>query len=257
MPASNPLNEREQHFAQIWETIAARIRDEILSGRLLAGERIFETDLAARFGVSRGPVREALRELAREGLIVDISRRGMLVCTMTQADLREVYLVREALESVAAREAVAHATDDELAEVGAARVRSDAAWRDCDADAVPDVWLRAINDDMDFHRSIIRLAKNRRLGEAYELVATQTILLLVQAAELDASLRMRPTRTLHKAIGDAVVSRDAEAARLAISRHYRYTEHRLYQNLAARDLATAAPQAGGRRPQARADDVPA
>jgi DNA-binding GntR family transcriptional regulator len=213
---------------------------------------MFETDLAARFGVSRGPVREALRELAREGLIVDISRRGMLVCTMTQADLREVYLVREALEAVAAREAVLHATDEELAEVAAARVKSDAAWRACEQPWRADDWLRAINVDMDFHRSIIRLAKNVRLEEAYELVATQTILLLVQAAELDESLRHRPTRTIHKAIGDAVAKRDTEAARLAISRHYRYTEHRLYLGLVAHDLQSKAGRAAARTPLARA-----
>jgi DNA-binding GntR family transcriptional regulator len=224
--AADSRYEAEQHFAQIWETIAARIRDDIVTGRLVAGERLFETDVAARFGVSRGPVREALRELSREGLIVDVSRRGMLVCTMTQTDLREVYLVREGLESIAAREAALHATDLELADVAAARRESDIAWRGDD-------WLRAINVDMDFHRSIVRLAKNRRLEEAYEKVATQTLVLLVQAAESDESLRWKPTKTIHKAIGDAVVGRDVPAAQAAIARHYRYTEHRLYLGMTA------------------------
>lgn len=232
--ALHPSNAAGQQYAQIWETVSAHIRNQILAGELAAGERLVETDVADRFGVSRGPVREALAELAREGLVVDIPRRGMFVSTMTQADLREVYLVREALESVAAREAVQHATDAELAEVDSARRQSDAAWRGND-------WPLAIRVDMDFHRTIIRLAKNARLADMYERMATQTLVLLVQGAEGDDSLRKPPLRALHKGIGDAVVRRDADEALLAIARHYRYTEHRLYTSLSNRHGALPGP----------------
>ena len=76
---------------QLWEAVADQLRDEILEGRLAAGSRLVETELADRFGVSRGPVRDALRELARAGLAVDLPRRGTFVSSLTERDLLEVY----------------------------------------------------------------------------------------------------------------------------------------------------------------------
>ena len=69
--ALHPPNAAGQQYAQIWETIAAHVRDQILSGELAAGVRLVEKDVADRFGVSRGPVREALadgRTLADQAL---------------------------------------------------------------------------------------------------------------------------------------------------------------------------------------------
>jgi DNA-binding transcriptional regulator YhcF (GntR family) len=71
---------------QLWESVADQLREEILDGRLPAGARLVETELAERFGVSRGPIRDALRELARSGLALDLPRRG----TFADGALREV-----------------------------------------------------------------------------------------------------------------------------------------------------------------------
>src|SRR5262249_20888373 len=78
--------EDELAYQQVWETVCERVRGSILSGELAAGAKLVEADLARSFGVSRGPIREALRELAREGLVVDLPRRGTFVCTLTQTD---------------------------------------------------------------------------------------------------------------------------------------------------------------------------
>ena len=82
---------------KLWEAVLQRLRNAILSGELGPGTKLIETDLAERFGTSRRPVRQAIRELMGEGLIVELPRRGTVVSTMTTRDLAEVYAIREAL----------------------------------------------------------------------------------------------------------------------------------------------------------------
>ena len=211
-------------YQQIWETICQRIRASILSGDLPAGVKLVEADLAKSFGVSRGPIREALRELSREGLVVDLPRRGTFVCTLTQVDLNEVYAVREALEAVAVREATASATDAELAGLAEAHREMDGAWMGTD-------WNAAITADARFHLTLVKLAKNKRMETIYEQMGAQTVLLLVTASGSDVSLRGAPLQAIHRSIADAVVARDAEAAGRAIADHYRYTRERLFQTI--------------------------
>src|SRR5512141_82731 len=95
---------------QLWESVADQLRDEILDGRLPAGTRLVETELAERFGVSRGPVRDALAELSRSGLAVDLPRRGTFVSSLTERDLAEVYDIRRAIEEAAVRLPIERAT---------------------------------------------------------------------------------------------------------------------------------------------------
>ena len=79
------------------------MRTAILDGTLPSGTKLVESELADRFGTSRGPVREAIRELAREGLVAELPRRGTVVSTLTARDLAEVYAVREGLELTASK----------------------------------------------------------------------------------------------------------------------------------------------------------
>ena len=218
--------ENDLAFQQVWETVCERVRSSILSGELPAGTKLVEADLARTFGVSRGPIREALQELAREGLVVDLPRRGTFVCTLTQTDLTEVYAVREAIEAVAVREAVKSATDGELAGLVEAHRKMDATWSGND-------WNAAITADAQFHLTLVRLAKNRRMETICEQMGAQTVLLLVTASQSDVSLRGAPLQAIHAAILEAVVARDADAAREAIAAHYRYTRERLFQTINA------------------------
>ncbi|QDY98937.1 GntR family transcriptional regulator [Nitratireductor mangrovi] len=84
--------------------IAAKLRRAIIGGEIEAGSQITETELAARFGVSRGPLREAMAMLASEGLIVTASYRGTRVLKLSTKDVREIYSLRTALETLAFRE---------------------------------------------------------------------------------------------------------------------------------------------------------
>jgi DNA-binding GntR family transcriptional regulator len=203
-------------FQPVWEVVRDRLRSAILSGELPAGQRLVEMELGDQFGISRGPIRVALRELAREGLVADTPRRGTVVCTITQADLMEVYAVREALEVQAVRDAVAVATRAERQEVNHAHERLVKAWDDND-------FKEAANADMDFHHAIILLARNQRLAGIYEQMARQNLLLLITASESDVTLRTAPLLDIHQEMVDAVMGHDVRRAVRAVRRHYEYT----------------------------------
>ena len=206
---------------QLWETIADALRDEILDGRLPAGSRLVETDLAERFGVSRGPVRDALAELAREGLAVDLPRRGTFVSSLTEADLDEVYVIRRAIEEAAVRLAVERATGEELDGIRASLDEVEGAYARGDL-------ATAWEADMAFHRTYCRLSRNGRLLALFDELASQTVLLMRTALASRASLGWTPPVEYHRRIADAIAARDVEAAIQAVGDHYRYTEDRLF-----------------------------
>src|SRR5512141_1937437 len=205
---------------QLWQAVADQIRDEILDGRLPAGSRLVETELAERFGVSRGPVRDALAELARSGLVVDLPRRGTFVPSLTQRDLAEVYVIRRAIEEAAVRHAIEHATDKDIAEMDAALDATERAYAAGDLAAAWDA-------DMSFHRMYCRMSGNGRLLALYEELASQTVLLMRTALATHASLGWTPPVEFHRHIADGLRARNAHAASEAVGAHYQYTQDRL------------------------------
>src|SRR5687767_1512838 len=99
------------------EEIREQLIEDILNGRLQPGARIVETRIAQQFGVSQGPVREALRDLELFGFVVSSPFRGTQVRKISPEDLLEIYPVRAALEGVAARAAAMRIDDSSLAEL--------------------------------------------------------------------------------------------------------------------------------------------
>src|SRR5262245_53007204 len=91
-----------------------------------------------------------------------------------------------------------------------------------------DDWNAAITADNDFHVTLVKLVRDGRMTAMYEQMGSQTILLLISAAETDVSLRGAPLQAIHRAIIDAVASRDADRAGHAVADHYRYTRGRLF-----------------------------
>lgn len=108
------------------EQIAAQVGDRILDGRLAPGARIGEQELADEFRVSRGPVREAIRILEREGLATVLARRGAIVTELSAAELREIFEVRAALFDAVARKVVADHPPELLAVLRSGLLRLEA-----------------------------------------------------------------------------------------------------------------------------------
>jgi DNA-binding GntR family transcriptional regulator len=154
------------------DELAATIQARVLSGAIATGTRLRQETLAAEFGVSRTPVREALRKLQASGLVEVLPRRGALVRRPTARDVREAYEVRAELEGLAAALAASRIRDGELRRLREAQelfrhsVASLLVWRKRRSDNEPlrmeahDEWISA-NDS--FHLAIQEAAGNRRL----------------------------------------------------------------------------------------------
>ena len=96
------------------DRVFSQIQDAIVKGELLAGAKISEAELTTRYGVSRGPLREALRRLEARKLLTRIPHVGVRVVELSIAELLEMYQVREVLEGMAARLAAENASDEDV-----------------------------------------------------------------------------------------------------------------------------------------------
>ena len=137
--------------------IVERLRDDILAHRLSPGERLIECDLTSRFSVSRGPVREALRRLAAEGLIEHAPHRGAVVRRLSPREIRELFQIRVEMESLAARLAAEAADPQERARF--------AEEIQMIFDEAPRLVADYLSENAAFHEAIMRLAGNRQLRD--------------------------------------------------------------------------------------------
>ena len=206
----------------LWQTVVEHIRSLILGGELAPGTRLVEVELAEQFGTSRGPIREAIRELAREGLVAEVARVGAFVSTLSGHDLNEVYAVREGIDLVAAKTVIARAGDEELAALATHLDAMERAW------AEGATYLESAVHDLAFHRAVLALVGNQRMAAIYDQMLAQTMLLLRAAAEENPALRGEMRASAHRDILDALRARDEAAALSAVDAHYRYAEERLF-----------------------------
>ena len=132
----------EPGYAPRSDDVVRWLREAIADGRLKPGERVGQEAVAAELGVSRIPVREALRRLEHEGLVVNRPHRSAIVAPLDFAECEEIYKMRERLEPLALTESIAHITDEQVAEA-ARRAREIQS-----LDGDPGAWLAA---DRQFH----------------------------------------------------------------------------------------------------------
>lgn len=181
------------------------LREAIVEGELGPGERLSESELARRLGVSRTPVREALGALERERLVTTIPRLGAFVRTVTEADVDEIYVVREALDVLATRLVVARVTAVGLAQLDeCVAVMRAAVTRDDH---------RAYVDELDrFYALLMRLSGNATL----ELLHASLLGPVRRLRRISMSYdgRMKASFAQLEAIARAIGDRDARAADL-------------------------------------------
>ena len=146
------------------EDISAALRGEILSGAIAAGEALRQDTIARRFGVSHIPVREALRELATEGLVEIRRHQGARVCALSASEARQMLEIRCVLETQAVRWAIDHATPEDLRAAEAALDEAERITHDIDA------WMHL---NWRFHSTLYRAADRPRLVTLIESVDVQ------------------------------------------------------------------------------------
>jgi DNA-binding GntR family transcriptional regulator len=194
----------------LWEQVRDRLREDILSGRLEPGAELAEVALARDFGISRGPLREALGRLASEGLVTVTPRRGAVVTQLSRREFIDAYQVREALEVLAVRLAVPLVTDAEVAHLREL----------CElmARAARDGEVRLFFDtNNSFHEALVRGSRNRKLHEVHRLLVGQMAPYLPRSLELRGNLEQSVAE--HEAILGAIEARDAERAAELLAEH--------------------------------------
>lgn len=208
------------------ERCTSIVRRSIVNGELLPGARIVETELSASLGVSRGTLRESLRELEREGLLVSDGRGHLSVRTTSAEDVRQMFVVRIALEALAAREL---ARRDDHAESG--RLLGEAL--------LP---LRTATDfaaqleiNMRFHELLCELTGNHTLIAAWRNLIAQIEMMIIAAGPDKAGPRIRYDD--HHSIVDAVASGDAAEAGRIVEEHLAECEARYVADLEGEELA--------------------
>lgn len=194
--------------------VAERLRAAILGGHFGPGERLREEELARSMGVSRGPVREALARLEREGLLVIRRNRGAVVAQLSQEDLDEVYTLRVAIERLAVQRAVAIGEAQAFARIQAV------------VDMIAAAVKRGISEqeaaeiDIEFHDRIYQAANHRRLYECWTTLKPQLHILFLNRNVANADFRDYAV-TSHQAILDAIRDRDEARAVQLTEAHLR------------------------------------
>ena len=150
------LELKSDAYLPLRDVVFHTLREAILKGDLKPGERLMELQLAEKLGVSRTPIREAIRMLQQEGLAVTIPRRGAEVAKMTEKDMEDVLNIREALEVLAAQLACEAISKEQLDLLAKQETVFERAIQTKDMKKIAEA-------DMDFHDLIYQAAENSRL----------------------------------------------------------------------------------------------
>lgn len=191
------------------DEVADRIRDAIFDGVYGLGQPLREVELATALGVSRGPVREALLRLEREGLVSSVWHRGTAVATLSDDDLVEIDTLRDALEALAVSRVVSNATDDDL---DAITMAADRMRRVDDANEL-------VRCDIAFHDAVYAAARHRRLDDAWSAIRSQVQLFLLTRVGASTEHYFDEVRAEHQELAAALRARDLTAALELFARH--------------------------------------
>ncbi|PSU35821.1 GntR family transcriptional regulator [Photobacterium lutimaris] len=195
------------------DNLTEQLIDQIVSGSYPAGSKISEPELAKHYGVSRGPLREAMMRLESMGLVERIPHVGARVVALSQEKLIEIYSVREALEGMAARLACEYITDEEL--IGLEELL-DAHHQHIEQ--VEGVSYFHQQGDFDFHYRVIKASRNTKL---ISLLCDELYHLLRMYRYQSQRSHSRPEQALkeHFHLLGALKERDAELAEMLMRRH--------------------------------------
>lgn len=194
----------------ITSIIADRLRDMLGQGKFTPGEQITEVAIAAAFHVSRGPVREALKRLSDQGLLVSERNRGVFVPVLSDDDVRDIYRLRGAVESAAIAELVRRPRPEVIARLWAilGKYRNSLAVQD---------WDTADELDLTFHRELVYASESPRLMHAFDTVVIETRMCM--KSMVFSHLDHPDMDVWHANILEAIEREDLEGAQRALLFH--------------------------------------
>lgn len=194
------------------EKIFHKLRQDILNGKYKSGDNLVELKLAEEMGVSRTPVREAIRQLELEGLVTSIPNKGVIVKGFSKQDIEDMYLIRESLEGLAARWAIDRIKDEQLKELEDICELMEFYTDKGDLDHVGELNSR-------FHEIIFEATKSRPLRQI--LSDFQYYVQAIRLASLKTPGRAHQSLKEHKAIVEAFKKKETEAGERVMLEHIR------------------------------------
>jgi phosphonate utilization transcriptional regulator len=200
--------------------VYAEIEQLILRGELAIGQHVNESELALRFGTSRGPIREALRALEESGLVRSEKHRGVFVREISVAEADEIYDVREALDQLIGERAAERATPEQLRALKSALAEMDAAT------VAQDIkHYHALN--VKFHDMLVEFAGNARLTETYRLLTKELLLFRLRGLQDGGGFAV--SNTEHKTVVKAIAARDGVKAGQLLRQHAAKSRARMHK----------------------------
>lgn len=216
------LNIEEQEYMPLREVVFNTLRQAIVKGDLQPGERLLEIQLADKLGVSRTPVREAIRKLELEGLVVMVPRHGATVSGITQKQLEEVLEIRRALEELAMELACERITKEELAKLKELESKINDNKDSKDAFALSDI-------DEKFHELIYEATKNERLIQMLANLREQ--MYRYRLEYMKAMDKRQKLVTEHNKILKALETGNAEKGKASIREHINSQENEILEKI--------------------------
>ena len=212
--ADTKFNINTNEYLPLRDVVFNTLRDAILTGKLVPGERLMENQLAEKLGVSRTPVREALRMLELENLVELGPRKGAQVLDMSEKDITNILEVRSALEGLATSLACKKMTKEDLQQLKNMEVDFEKAVADNDVDHFVDI-------DEDFHDLIFAATENDKLINIFRNLRIQLYRYrMAQAKNNETS--MSTIVAHHRSIIRAIENHDAEEGASIAQGHIKY-----------------------------------
>lgn len=195
-----------------------KIRSDILNGKYKRGEELVESSIGKELGISRTPVREAIRQLELEGLVQLVPNKGAFVTGISEKDVRDIYLIRARLEGLAARMAAKNITPELLDAMEETVVLSE-------YHAKKEHYEQVCEMDSKFHKLLYKASGSRILE--HTLTDFHQYVQRVRMASIMKKRRMEKSNGEHDAILTAIREHDEEKAELVATRHISNTVENL------------------------------
>ena len=188
-------------YKPLREVVVETLRQAIQNGTLQPGERLMEIPLAEELGVSRTPIREAIRKLELEGFVIMMPRRGAYVANITLKDITQVFELRSALEELAAGLAAERITEEEIETLERMLVEIGEHMENKDME-------RVVAADVAFHEVLYKASRNDRLVEIVHNLREQTY--RFRSFSMNQPGRLRKTWEEHRLLVEAIAKSEAK-----------------------------------------------
>lgn len=223
---NNMFEIKLDQYKPLREVVFEAIRNAIISGSLKPGERLMEVQMAERLGVSRTPIREAIRKLELEGLIIILPRKGAYVADLSVKDLTEVLEIRAALEGMATGLAVTRINEEEIEELELIALKFHKALENNNLEEL-------LFQDSQFHEAIFKASRNERLIQLNNNLREQVQ--RFREMYLKKVNRSKKTSREHFDIVEAISSRDISKAEKLARKHIETTENGILEMMESKN----------------------